>query len=92
MLDLVGQGCGAAIPTLRAGELCEVPVLKCNILLDHVAASGIIASNPDAVVAVCCVEICRFCFPAIFCVLNFVSEHSPSQNSALPGFLTMTSA
>jgi hypothetical protein len=76
MLDLVGQGCGAAIPSLRAGACV---VLRPKKFFHHPpAASGIIAANPNAVVAVCCVEICR-CFPAhlissaLFCSLTKVS-------------------
>ena len=41
--DLVGLGCGAAIPTLRA-------------------ASGVLAANPNAIVACVAVEICSAAF------------------------------
>lgn len=41
--DLVGLGCGAAIPTLRA-------------------ADALLRQNPDAVVAMVCVEICSAAF------------------------------
>lgn len=43
LLDIVGQGCGAAIPSLKA-------------------AQGILAANPDAVVATVAVEICSAAF------------------------------
>ena len=57
MLDLVGQGCGAAIPSLRAGMRASTHMRH---FFELFAASGIIAADPDAVVAVCCIEICRF--------------------------------
>jgi alkylresorcinol/alkylpyrone synthase len=67
MLDLVGQGCGAAIPSLRAGAHRHQSLLL--RLIYPSAASGIIAANPDAVVAVCCVEICR-CASFLIFVFN----------------------
>jgi len=43
LLDLVGQGCGAAVPAMRT-------------------ASGILAANPEAKVAVVAVEVCTAAF------------------------------
>ena len=63
-LCILARSCGARLRSRYSVTACGYVSMRVILLVlppsrYALAASGIIAANPDAVVAVCCVEICR---------------------------------